>query len=169
MHNKFRNWKKITILELGETFNQLNWERIDNDTDLDDSLEYFVTKVNEVLEDLIPNKTAKVKTCRSQRWFSEILKTSKKFMRNCERVWWKYKQLHQCEAFKVARNKYFKLIHVTRKGYYQGEFVKHKGDSKALYNLVSKSTGIEKTNILLDQPRVWNLQSNFQNFSSKRL
>ena len=47
-----------------------------------------------MLEDLIPEKTAKVKTHRSQRWFSEILKTSKKFMQNFERVWQKYKQLH---------------------------------------------------------------------------
>ena len=32
-----------------------------------------------------------------------------------------------------------------------GEFVKHKGDSKALYNLVSKLTGTENTNILPDK------------------
>ena len=46
-----------------------------------------------------------------------------------------YKQLHLLEAFKVARNKYFKLIYVIRKGYYQDEFTKYKGDSKALYKL----------------------------------
>ena len=73
-------------------------------------------------------------------------------MQNCERVWQKYKQLHQLEAFKVARNKYYRLMHVIRKGYYKEEFMKHKGDSKALYNLVSKLTGSEKTNILPDQP-----------------
>ena len=141
---KFRNWKKVSILVLGERFDQLNWDGIGNDTDLDDALEYFVTNVNEVLEDVIPEKTAKVKTHRSQPWCSEIPKTSKKVMRNCEIVWQKYKQLHQLEAFKFARNKYFRLIHVIRKGYYQEEFVKHKGDSKALYNLVSKLTGSEK-------------------------
>ena len=31
-------------------FDQLNWDGIDDDTDLDDALEHFVTKVNEVLQ-----------------------------------------------------------------------------------------------------------------------
>ena len=43
-------------MKLGERFDQLNWDGIDNDTDLNNALEYFVTKVNEVLEDLIPEK-----------------------------------------------------------------------------------------------------------------
>ena len=65
----------VSTLELGERFDQLNWDGIDDNTDLDDPLEYFVTKVNEVLEDLIPEKkTAKVKTHRSQPWLCEILK-----------------------------------------------------------------------------------------------
>ena len=38
---KFRNWKKVSILELGEQFDQLNWDGIDDDTDLDDVLEYL--------------------------------------------------------------------------------------------------------------------------------
>ena len=63
-------------MELGERSDQINWDGIDNNTDLDDALEYFVTKVNEVLEDVIPEKTAKVKTCRPPPWFSKILKTS---------------------------------------------------------------------------------------------
>ena len=76
---KFRKWKKVSKLELGERFDQLNWDGIDNNTDLDDALEYFATKVKEVLEDLIPKKkTAKVKTHRSQPWFSKVLKTSEK-------------------------------------------------------------------------------------------
>ena len=95
---------------------------------------------------------------------SEKLKTSKTFMQNCERVWQGYKQPHQLEAFKVARNKYFRLIHVIRKSCYQEEFVKHKGDSKALYNLVSKLTGPENTNILLDQPRGIELAEEFSEF-----
>ena len=53
-------------MELGGQFDQLNWDGIDDDIDLDDALEYFVTKVNGVLEDLIPERTFKVKICRSQ-------------------------------------------------------------------------------------------------------
>ena len=51
---KFRNWKNVSTLELGERFDQLNKDGIDDNTDL----EYFVTKVNEVLEDIIPEKRA---------------------------------------------------------------------------------------------------------------
>ena len=56
MHNKISDWKKVSTLELGERFDQLSWDGIDEDTILDDALEYFVTKVSEVLEDLIPEK-----------------------------------------------------------------------------------------------------------------
>ena len=77
---------------------------------------------------------------------------------------WEYKQLHQLEAYKVARNKYFRLIHAIRKSYYQEEFVKPIGDSKALYNLVSKLTGTENTNILPDQPRSIELAEEFAEF-----
>ena len=51
----------------GKRFQHWNWVR-------------DLTKVNEVLEDLIPKKIAKVKTHRSQPWFSKILKTSKKLV-----------------------------------------------------------------------------------------
>ena len=47
--------------------------------------------------------------------------------------------------------------------------MKHKGDSKALYTLVSKLTGSEKTNILPDQPRGIELAEEFPEFFSKRL
>ena len=77
---KFRNWKKVSTLELGERFNQPNWDGIDDDINLDGALEYFVTKVNGVLEDLILERTIKVKICKSQPWFSEKFKTSKKFI-----------------------------------------------------------------------------------------
>ena len=90
-------------------------------------------------------------------------------MQNCERVWQKYKQLHQLEAYKVARNKYFRLIQFIRKSYYQEEFVKHKGDSKALYNLVSKLTGTENTTILPDQPRGIELAEEFAEFFLQRI
>ena len=53
---KFRNWKKVSTFELGERLDQLNWVGIDDDPDLDDALGYFVMKVNEVFEDLIPEK-----------------------------------------------------------------------------------------------------------------
>ena len=90
-------------------------------------------------------------------------------MVNCERVWQKYKQLHQLEAFKVARNKYFRLIHAIRKSYYLEEFVKHKDDGKALYNLVSKLTGTENTNILQDQPRGIELGHEFSEFFLQKI
>ena len=77
--------------------------------------------------------------------------------------------LYQLETFKFAKNKYSRLIHVIRKGYYQGKFVKHKGDSKALYNLISKLTGSEKTNILLDQPRCIELAEEFSDIFLKKL
>ena len=38
---KFRNWKKVSTLELGERFNQLNWDEIADDIHLDDALQYF--------------------------------------------------------------------------------------------------------------------------------
>ena len=53
---KFRNWKKVSTLELGERFDQLYWDGIYDNIDLGNALEYFVTKVNEVLEDLISEK-----------------------------------------------------------------------------------------------------------------
>ena len=138
-------------MELGERFNQLNWDGIHDNIDLDDALDYFVTKVNGVLEDLLTERTIKVKICKSQPWF------------------WKYKQLLQPEAYKVARNKYFRLIHAIRKSYYQEEFVKHKGDSKALYNLVSRLTGTENTNILTDQPRGIELAEEFAEFFLQKI
>ena len=91
-------------------------------------------------------------------------------MQNHERVWQKYKQPNQPETFKVVRNKYFRLIHAIRMRYYQEEFVKHKGNSKALYNLVSKLTGTENTNIYYQiNQEVQNLQRNFLNSPFKRL
>ena len=47
--------------------------------------------------------------------------------------------------------------------------MKHKGDSKALYNLVSKSTGTENTNILPDQPKDIELAEEFSEFFLQKI
>ena len=47
--------------------------------------------------------------------------------------------------------------------------MKHKGDSKELYNLVSKLTGTENTNILPDQPRGIELAEKFSEFFLQKI
>ena len=47
--------------------------------------------------------------------------------------------------------------------------MEHKGDSKALYNLVSKLTGSEITNILPAQPRGIKLAEEFSNFFLQKI
>ena len=47
--------------------------------------------------------------------------------------------------------------------------MKHKGDSKALYNLVSKLTGTENTNILPDEPRGIELAQEFAEFFLQKI
>ena len=47
--------------------------------------------------------------------------------------------------------------------------MKHKGDSKALYNLVSKLTGTENTNMLPDQPRAIELAEEFAEFFLQKI
>ena len=147
----YRNLKKADSEQVCAQHADLD-KKLNYDTEyLCGFLEDYQDGLNNVINELVPEKTSKVHVCNvAQPWFNADLRDQKIKVHNCERCWTKYRQNHQWETFNMERSKYMKMIHAVRIEFYHSKFKLHKGDSKELYKLVSRLTGSIMENKVLD-------------------
>ena len=90
-------------------------------------------------------------------------------MRNRECIWRKYKEDHQWNAYQQERLRYNKHLYKQRCQYIQNEVVKHKGNAKHLYKLVSSLTGIRSENPLPECENDEELSERFAEYFSSKI
>ena len=90
-------------------------------------------------------------------------------MRNQEHIWRKYKEDHQWNAYQQERLRYNKLLFKQRCQYIQNEVVKHKGNAKHLYKLVSSLTEIRLENPLPKCENDEKLSEHFAEYFSSKI
>ena len=76
----------------------------------------------------------------------------------------KYKMQHQLIAYKSEKNKYMKLLYVTKRDYLKPQFHDHKGNSKHIYKLMTKLAVGVSVNPILDSILDVELANEFANF-----
>ena len=90
-------------------------------------------------------------------------------MRNWEHIWRKYKEDHQWNAYQQERLRYNKLLYKQRSQYIQNEVVKHKGNAKHLYKLMSSLTEIRSENPLPKCKNDEKLSEHFAEYFSSKI
>ena len=76
-------------------------------------------------------------------WFTEELGTQKKIVRGREKIYKKYRQHHQWQALRGEMAKYKRMIWNLHKEKISNKFLEARGNTKQLYNLVSKLTSTQ--------------------------
>ena len=129
---EFRKFKDINM----EMFaNDMDLDSIDG-TNLDELLQSFNEKITDALNIHAPIQKSKITNRKSRPWYNEDLKKQHRIVRNWERIWRKYKEDHQWNAYQQERLRYNKHLYKERCQYIKNEVVKHKGNAKHLYKLV---------------------------------
>ena len=130
--------RKITSIE--NFASSLDFTEAMNTTTLQDAVDHYeselTSKFNANFLEIVKTFTDRPKV----PWFSDSLKAQRLIVRNRERIWLKYSQDHQWEAYKTERNKYRMMLTTQKRQFYSLAVSKVKGDSKALYQLANNLT-----------------------------
>ena len=113
---------------------------------------------------IVPIKE-KTKIIRAPKpWFTENIHRLKRVARKAERLWRKYKQSHQYETMKSARNTYNYELDREKKKTLSEKVVNCKGDSKQLYQFVAELTGAKSDNPMPSENSDSALAENFADY-----
>ena len=63
-------------------------------------------------------------------------------VRYCEKVWQKYREEHQWTAYKAVRKEYTWKTRLAWAKHMKDQILKLKGETKGLYKLIAKLTGL---------------------------
>lgn len=133
----FRNFKNMNNSAFSSDLSKLSIEC----EHIDSFIEQFEGEIKNILDTHAPLED-KMKIYRAPKpWFSDDILHLKRLLRKSERLWRKYRQPHQYELFKTARNKYNYEINQAKRLTLSQKIVDFKGDSKKLYKFVSELTG----------------------------
>ena len=138
-----RNFRKIDVDKFFEdtNFHELvdNW--VDWDCSLDDLLSLYDSKIRKALDKHAPTKIVKSKIKERQPWYTDELVALKRKLRNRARIWIKYRENPQLDAFKEVQHEYNSEIRKAKYLYISREIQSKKGDAKNLYKTIDGLIG----------------------------
>ena len=162
----FRNLKNLDIEMLTDSISNIDLTVSDQ---VDTIVELFGKEVGNILDENVPEITRTVIHRKPKPWFNETIKSLKRELRRKEYVWRRYQQSHQWIALKKVRNKYVFEINRSKQENLTDLVFECKGDSKKLYNLVSKLTGTMKENSLPESENDIKLANDFEDYFLKKI
>ena len=143
----FRKIKDIDIQKFQEdAVNQLVMINECNDIEvLVQNLETTLHDIFEVHTPLINKSVALRNRCP---WFSSTIKEQKRIVRRSERIWHKYRENHQWQAYRNEKIKYNNMLKEAKKNTISEKIYACNRDTRKLYKLVSELTSSVKENPL---------------------
>ena len=97
-------------------------------------------------------------------WYNEEIKEQRRVVRRKEKIWKCYKLESSWKAFKIEHSKYRRLLKDAKKMSIKEKVQDCKGDSKKLFQLVSKLTSATKQKSLPEYSNPTELVNDFANF-----
>lgn len=138
----FRNYKKLDSVEFAKDLHAIRVEC----EDVNDFVTVFETEITKILDKHAPLVEKTVINRPPKPWFNEEILKQKRIVRRLEHIWKKYKEKHQYEALKAARNEYIYQINCEKKAVLSQKVTDAKGDTKKLYQLIANITGSKSLN-----------------------
>ena len=119
-----------------------------------DDIDILVTNLDTALRESLDShapKKSNIITCRPNcPWYTDDLKYQKVVVRHRERIWRKYREDHQCLAYKAEKRKYNNMLFEYKKINIANKVNQCNRDTRQLFRLVRKITSSTKDNSLPD-------------------
>ena len=140
----------------------------DNLLQENNDLDTLIVKLNDELKGVIgtltPPKEVSLSSHPKKPWFDSNVKNQHKVVRNCERVWLKYKLQSNWTTYKVERNIYTRLLNLKKRQAISHKVNELRGNTKGLYQLTTNLTGNKPSNPMPPGKSDAELADNFMNF-----
>ena len=135
--------------------------------DLDSIISEFET--NLTLDKHAQEVTKKITERKRQPWFDDNIKNLKRYMHRREKVWRRYKQLHQWRAFRDAQYTYNTALQAKKVESINKIIVENERDTKKLYKIFNNITGNVSENPLPDWESDEELANDFADFFIQKI
>ena len=147
------------LTQIKKDLNQIKWDEL-NDMDTNESHEYFITKLNEIMDKIAPEKEIKLnrKQTIKEKWmtrglFQSSLNKEKMYIR----VMNKPKNSHSYIKYIKYRNLFSKLKRITKSNYYAKQIEDNKNYMKNTWKIMREA--MNKLNNKVNTPQIINYQN----------
>ena len=148
--DKFNNIPILNSSNLNNTTNQLNSEML------------------RTMDKIAPLQFEKI-TSKKNPWYDTDLKHQRQIVKNRERKWVKYREQSHWKAYKRERNRFITMIKYRRRDHIHNQISSTTGNSKKLYQLITKLTGQNKSNPLPTSTSNKKLADKFANYFLEKI
>ena len=140
----FRKIKDIDIQKFqDDAVNKL--EMVNECHDIDVLVQNLETTSHDILEVHAPFINKSVAFRHRCPWFSSIIKQPKRIVRQCERIWCKYRENHQWHAYRNEKMKYNNMLKEAKKNTISEKIYVCNRDTRKLYKSELTSSVMENT------------------------
>ena len=105
---------------------------------------------------------------KNNPWYNDKIKEQKRIVQWRERVYRKYGQSHQWNAYINEKKKFRQMMMNTKTKIISEKITKLRGNTKSLYSLVYQLTGNGKENPLPERENNEDLANQFANYFMKK-
>ena len=136
---------------------------------LNDTVTKFNLEVSNLYNRLAPQKVKQITKRPKMPWFTHECLIQKRIVRRREKIWLKYSEQHQWEAYKRERARYRNIINYNKKCFVTKRIRDCNRDHKKLHALVSNLTSSEVVNRLPDSSSDQKLADDFADFFLQKI
>ena len=141
-----RDYSKFNEPDLIDEVRGINWQHVLTDPDPSTLFEIFLNKMSSIIDKHLPIKRLSKKELKiqSKSWITSGIKKSIYVKNKLYQKYLKTKSQHYYSKFKIYRNKINHLLRISKKKYYNNDFIKHSKDSKRIWNGVKQIIYLKK-------------------------
>ena len=136
---------------------------------VDSMVERFEVYVKQAMERLTSVSEKIVTNRKRVPWMTKEVKEQRKITRNRERIWRKYGEDHQWEAFKREQRRYRSILNYTKSSVLNIKIRECGRDAKKLFTLVFNITGTTSTNPMPSCSDYHLLANNFADYFNSKI
>ena len=137
--------------------------------DIDEMVQTFENLVKSALDKLTVKEEKVVPDRKKVPWMTSEVKEQRKIMRNRERIWKKYGDDHQWQAFKRKQKRFKSILRHTKSNVLTAKILDCGRDMKKLFSLVFNITGTKPQNPMPDGESDEELSEKFASFFTKKI
>ena len=128
--------------------------RIEEHLGLSHTYDQFTIALQNMVDNTAPLKEIKSVDKQHKPYYNKYTRNQQNTVKTRERIWLKYQEQHQWQAYKKERNIYNRLLNYHKKQYITCQVQENSKNTKGLFKLINKLTNSKKENPLPNKPPV---------------
>ena len=164
----FRKWNSVNDTEFMQDLHH-NLIPSHGISDTDHIVSNFNAAIKSTIDKHLPLKHKKITVRPEIPWYSKYLRTLKQYRRTIEKIHLRFNTSLSKFIYNKIKNRYTTAVKTAISDYYRNVVQDTNGNTKKLYNIISKLTGRQKENPLPPSTNDSELANSFLDYFSSKI